>query len=64
MDQDVKEIEAPPAVAPDPGRSLNGGGASPALAVPRRKATIMSRLRLGQWVSIIVIRSGSCSSRA
>jgi len=58
VDQDVKEIEAPPAVAPDPGRSLNGGGASPALAVPRPKATIMSRLRLGQWVSIIVILLG------
>ncbi len=30
MDQNVTEIEAPPAVPPDPGRSLNGGGAAPA----------------------------------
>ena len=56
MDQDVKEIEAPPAAAPDPGRSLNGSGAAPAAPGPR--APIMSRLRLGQWVSIIVVALG------
>ena len=59
MDQDVKEIEAPPAAAPAAGRSMNGDGATPpAVAAPGTKLPIMSRLRLGQWVSIIVVLLG------
>jgi signal transduction histidine kinase len=59
VDQDVKEIEAPPAVAPATGRSVNGDGTSPpALTSPAPKLPLMSRLRLGQWVSIIVVALG------
>ena len=59
MDQDVKEIEAPPAAAPAAGRSMNGDGATPpAVAAPGTKLPVMSRLRLGQWVSIIVVLLG------
>jgi signal transduction histidine kinase len=67
VDQDVKEIEAPAAADPDPGRALNGDGASPqetaaaalrADAAPRSRLPLMSRLRLGQWVTIIVIMLG------
>jgi signal transduction histidine kinase len=67
VDQDVKEIEAPAAADPDPGRALNGDGASPqetgaaplrADVAPRPRVPLMSRLRLGQWVTIIVIMLG------
>jgi signal transduction histidine kinase len=67
VDQDVKEIEAPAAADPDPGRALNGDGASPqetgaaplrADVAPMPRVPLMGRLRLGQWVTIIVIMLG------
>ena len=62
VDQDVKEIEAPPAAAPAAGRSVNGDGAAPpAVASSAPRTPLMSRLRLGQWVSIIVVLLGLVS---
>ena len=68
MDQDVKESEAAPAADPDPGAAMNGDASPPRSSGaetadapagrPEPRGPVMSRLRLGQWVSIVVILLG------